>query len=44
MWDNINPGNTVEVKVVFDMPKDAVPATIELHDSMFSGGAKVALK
>lgn len=44
VWDNINPGNTVEVKVVFDMPKGAVPATIELHDSMFSGGAKVALK
>lgn len=44
VWDNINPGNTVQVKVVFDMPDDAVPATIELHDSMFSGGAKVALK
>lgn len=44
VWDNINPGNTVQVKVVFDMPKDAVPATIELHDSMFSGGAKVSLK
>ena len=44
VWDNINPGNTVQVKVVFDMPKDAVPATIELHDSMFSGGAKVTLK
>lgn len=44
VWDNINPGNTVQVKVVFDMPKDAEPATIELHDSMFSGGATVALK
>ncbi|CAM3709686.1 DUF4352 domain-containing protein [Tsukamurella ocularis] len=44
VWDNINPGNTVQVKVVFDMPKDAAPATIELHDSMFSGGAKVSLK
>lgn len=44
LWDNINPGNTVQVKVVFDMPKDAVPATLELHDSMFSGGAKVAVK
>lgn len=44
VWDNINPGNTVQVKVVFDMPKDAAPATIELHDSMFSGGKKVALK
>ncbi|GAB3127457.1 DUF4352 domain-containing protein [Tsukamurella serpentis] len=44
VWDNINPGNTVNVKLVFDMPKDATPATIELHDSMFSGGSKVALK
>ncbi|BDH57955.1 DUF4352 domain-containing protein [Tsukamurella sp. PLM1] len=44
VWDNINPGNTVQVKVVFDMPEGAVPATIELHDSMFSGGADVALK
>ena len=43
LYDNINPGNTVEVKVVYDMPPGAVPTTIELHDSMFSGGAKVAL-
>ncbi|TSD96942.1 DUF4352 domain-containing protein [Gordonia rubripertincta] len=43
VWDNINPGNTVEVKVVYDMPVDAMPASIELHDSMFSGGVKVNL-
>jgi hypothetical protein len=43
VWDNINPGNTVEVKVIYDMPRDAVPAKITLHDSMFSGGATVAL-
>ena len=43
VWDNINPGNTVNAKVVFDMPKDANPTTIELHDSMFSGGVKVRL-
>lgn len=43
VWDNINPGNTVEVKVIYDMPRDAVPASITLHDSMFSGGATVAL-
>lgn len=43
VWDNINPGNTVDVKVVYDMPRDAVPASITLHDSMFSGGATVAL-
>ncbi|GED99139.1 DUF4352 domain-containing protein [Gordonia crocea] len=43
VWDNINPGNTVTVKLVFDIPKGAVPTTLELHDSMFSGGVKVAL-
>ncbi|WP_341353356.1 MULTISPECIES: hypothetical protein [Rhodococcus] len=30
--------------VVFDMPVDAVPASIELHDSMFSGGVTVSLR
>ncbi|MFW0796191.1 DUF4352 domain-containing protein [Gordonia sp. CPCC 205515] len=44
VWDNINPGNTVQVKLVYDMPADAQPTKIELHDSMFSGGADVALK
>ncbi|MGB3698617.1 MAG: DUF4352 domain-containing protein [Gordonia sp. (in: high G+C Gram-positive bacteria)] len=44
IWDNINPGNSVDVKLVYDMPKNAAPASIELHDSMFSGGASVNLK
>jgi len=43
VWDNINPGNTVDVKIVYDMPADATPASIALHDSMFSGGATVTL-
>ena len=43
VWDNINPGNSVEVKVVFDMPADATPVSIELHDSLFSGGVTVRL-
>ncbi|AUH70403.1 MULTISPECIES: DUF4352 domain-containing protein [Gordonia] len=43
VWDNINPGNAVDVKLVFDMPKGAVPAAVELHDSMFSNGASVDL-
>ena len=30
-------------KLVYDMPTDAVPAILELHDSMFSGGAQVQL-
>ena len=43
VWDNINPGNAVQVRVVYDMPTDAVPVTVELHDSMFSGSTKVSL-
>ena len=43
IWDDINPGNAVEVKLVYDMPQGAVPTSIELHDSMFSGGITVAL-
>jgi Domain of unknown function (DUF4352) len=42
--NNINPGNTVEGIIVFDIPVDAVPASIELHDSAFSGGVDVSLK
>ncbi len=28
---------------MFDIPKDAVPASIELHDSAWSGGVSVTL-
>lgn len=38
---DINPGNTASVVIVFDIPADAQPKTLELHDSMFSGGATV---
>jgi len=40
---DINPGNTASVIVVFDVPVDAQPKTVELHDSMFSGGATVSV-
>ncbi|MGX1779010.1 DUF4352 domain-containing protein [Nocardia brasiliensis] len=40
----INPGNKVAVMIVFDVPKGTDPAAIEFHDSMFSGGVRVALK
>lgn len=40
---DINPGNTASVIIVFDVPLDAVPATVELHDSMFSSGVEVSL-
>ena len=44
IFEDINPGNKVTGQIVFDIPKDAVPEAIVLHDSMFSGGAKVSLK
>ena len=40
---SINPGNTVEGIIVFDIPLDATPASVELHDSPFSGGVTVTL-
>ncbi|MDQ0425560.1 DUF4352 domain-containing protein [Cellulomonas iranensis] len=41
--NQINPGNSVQGTVVFDVPADAAPATVELHDSPFSGGVEVTL-
>lgn len=43
-FTEINPGNTVDAVVVFDIPADAVPAALELHDSLFSGGVTVTLQ
>ncbi|WP_374023210.1 DUF4352 domain-containing protein [Mycobacterium sp. HNNTM2301] len=40
---DINPGLGTEGSVSFDIPPGAVPEAIEFHDSMFSGGARVAL-
>lgn len=39
----INPGNQVKGKLIFDVPKSTKLTSIELHDSMFSGGVKVSL-
>lgn len=41
--NQINPGVAVDAIVVFDIPATAVPATLELHDSPFSGGVTVTL-
>ena len=41
--NEINPGNTVKGVLVYDMPKNTRPASIELHDSAFSGGVTVRL-
>jgi energy-coupling factor transporter transmembrane protein EcfT len=40
----INPGNSAEGVLIFDIPKDQVPVTAELHDSGLSGGVKVGLQ
>jgi hypothetical protein len=41
--DDINPGNQVTARLAFDLPPDAQPAQIVLHDSAFSGGVTVDL-
>jgi hypothetical protein len=40
---DINPGNSVDGVLVFDVPEGLSPTGIELHESMFSGGATVSL-
>ena len=42
-FKEINPGNQVKGNVIFDVPKPVKLTAIELHDSMFSEGVKVAL-
>jgi hypothetical protein len=39
--EDINPGNSVNGIIVFDIPKDASIVKVELHDSAFSGGVVV---
>ena len=39
----INPGNSVDGTLVFDLPVGVTPTAIELHDSYFSRGVTVAL-
>lgn len=41
---NVNPGISVSGVLAFDIPKGVVPTYAILHDSMFSGGAKVSLQ
>ncbi|MBF6439296.1 DUF4352 domain-containing protein [Nocardia cyriacigeorgica] len=40
---DINPGNKFSVILAFDVPVGTVPAALEFHDSMFSGGVRVAV-
>lgn len=41
--EQINPGNTVQGTIPFDIPTSVKPVKMELHDSMFSGGVEVTL-
>ena len=41
--EDINPGNSIEITVAFDVPVGTTLTQLELHDSMFSGGVKVGL-
>lgn len=41
--EEINPGLGIDAGATFDIPPGATPSAIELHDSMFSGGALLAL-
>ena len=43
-YEQINPGNSLDVTIVYDVPAGTTPASIELHDSLFSGGATVSLR
>ncbi len=43
-YSEINPGNSVEGSIVFDVPKDVTPVSAELHDSAYSNGVKVSLQ
>ncbi len=42
--ESINPGNAVDGKLVFDVPKGTKLASIVLHESTFTAGIKVPLK
>lgn len=42
-YSDINPGNSVNGVIVFDLPKDQTPVSAQLHDSAFSNGVKVNL-
>ncbi|GIF09385.1 DUF4352 domain-containing protein [Actinoplanes siamensis] len=44
LFAEINPGNTVKGKLVFDVPEGTKLTSLELHDSPFSDGVRVSLK
>ncbi|HST66937.1 MAG TPA: DUF4352 domain-containing protein, partial [Mycobacteriales bacterium] len=43
LWDKVEPGRQVSGTMVFDIPRDAKPERLELHDGIASGGVTVRL-
>jgi hypothetical protein len=43
LWNAVDPGSTVRGTIAFDIPADARPSHLELHDGPVSGGATVPL-
>ena len=41
--EEINPGNSIDVVVVYDIAKDQSLVSVELYDSLFSNGVTVSL-
>ncbi len=41
---DINPGNSFEGKVIFDLPADATPAAAIVKDNAFLGGERIRLQ
>jgi hypothetical protein len=44
IFEQINPGNSLEGTIIFDVPEGATIEFAELHDSAFSGGVLVDLR
>jgi hypothetical protein len=42
--EKLEPGERVAGKLVFDVPKTVKLTTVELHDSLLSGGVKITLR
>ena len=44
LFSEINPGNSLDTRIPFDVPQDAAITTARLHDSAFSGGIQVQVE
>ncbi|MEU4313830.1 DUF4352 domain-containing protein [Nocardia sp. NPDC024068] len=44
VYTDINPGNEFSAILAFDVPAGTRAAALEFHDSMFSGGIRVAVR